>query len=497
MRVYSMYDAVIIGAGIGGMTCGTVLAKAGKKVLIAERHKRPGGYVTSYSCDGFIFDVPHIIGGLRKDNYLWKVLREIGIDQEFIELEPYQKIIYPGREIRVYTDIEKNKNELKAFFPQDSGDIDRFYNTLSKLNEELQGIPEELGIFDMLSFPLKFPTVFKYVNSVLEKMLDDHMKNPELKAVLSSAWGYIGSPPSKVSALYYAAMLMCFHDGGAWYPKGGYQKLADAFAKAFETCTGELQLNTEVKKIIIEKGKATGVRLKDGREIRSALVVSNADTRRTFLELVGEEHLKKKFADCIKNSELSGSGFVVHLGVKMDLEKTDLNYGSIFLKIDEKENAFLPDGKTSISSIGISVPSLHDRSLAPGGCHTMDIIVTPAPYDFADKWLTDDGKRTDAYRKLKGEVADKLIRTAETLIPGLSGNIVAKDISTPLSYERYTLSSNGCWYDLAQIPSQSGIHRFAHSKIINNLLFAGSKSLGGGINAAVRGGYITAKKILK
>ena len=492
-----MYDAVIIGAGIGGMTCGTVLAKAGKKVLIVERNKRPGGYVTSYSRDGFIFDVPHIISGLRKDKYLWKVLRELGVDHEFIELELYQKIIYPGHEIKVYTDIEKYKNELKNIFLQDSGNIDRFYNTLSKLNEELHGIPEELGIFDMLSFPLKFPTIFRYLNSVLEKMLDDNMKNPELKAVLSSAWRKVGSPPSKVSALYYAALLMSFHNGGAWYPKGGYQKLAGAFTKAFDNSGGELQLSTEVRKIIIEKGKAAGVRLKDGREIRSALVVSNADTRRTFLEFVGEEHLKKKFADSMKNAELSGSGFVVHLGVRMNLEKLDLNYGSILLKIDEKKNVFLPDGKTSISSIAISVPSLHDRSLAPDGCHAMDIIVTPAPYDFANKWLTDDGKRTDAYRKLKGEVADKLIRTAETLIPGLSGNIVAKDISTPLTYERYTLSSNGCWYDLAQIPSQSGTNRFSNSKIIKNLLFAGSKSFGGGINAAVRGGYTTAKEILK
>ncbi|MDP3104472.1 MAG: NAD(P)/FAD-dependent oxidoreductase, partial [Candidatus Methanoperedens sp.] len=202
-----MYDAVIIGAGIGGMTCSTVLAKAGKKVLIVERNKRPGGYVTSYSRDGFIFDVPHVIGGLRKDKNLWKILHEIGVDLEFIELEPYQKIIYPGHEIKVYTDIEKYKNELKTFFPQDSSDIDRFYRTLSKLNEEITRIPEDMGVLDMLSFPLRFPMLFKYVNSVLEKMLDDHMKNPELKAVISSARGYVGSPPSKVSALYYAAML--------------------------------------------------------------------------------------------------------------------------------------------------------------------------------------------------------------------------------------------------------------------------------------------------
>jgi all-trans-retinol 13,14-reductase len=115
----------------------------------------------------------------------------------------------------------------------------------------------------------------------------------------------------------------------------------------------------------------------------------------------------------------------------------------------------------------------------------------------SNKWLNDDGKRTEAYRRLKEEVADKMIKIAEVLIPGLSRNIVVKDIATPLTYERYTLSSCGCWYDLAQIPSQSGINRFANSKIIKNLLFAGSKSLGGGMNPAIRGGYITAKKILK
>ncbi|MDP3104917.1 MAG: NAD(P)/FAD-dependent oxidoreductase, partial [Candidatus Methanoperedens sp.] len=337
----------------------------------------------------------------------------------------------------------------------------------------------------------------KYVNSVLEKMLDDHMKNPELKAVISSARGYVGSPPSKVSALYYAAMLMSYHEGGAWYPRGGYQKLADAFVNAFETHGGELLLNAEVTKIIIEKGKAKGVRLKDGREIEGVLVVSNSDTRFTFLNLVGEEHLKKKFADRIRNAELSSTGIVVHLGVKMDLEKMDLNYGTIFLDIDGTGNRFLPDGKSSIRSVGISVPSLHDKNLAPEGCHSMDIIVTPAPYDFENKWFNDNGKRTEAYRRLKEEVADKMIKAAEVLIPGLSRNIVVKDIATPLTYERYTLSSNGCWYDLAQTPPQSGINRFVHSKIIKNLFFAGSKSLGGGMNAAVRGGYMTANKILK
>ncbi|MBU4491369.1 MAG: NAD(P)/FAD-dependent oxidoreductase [Euryarchaeota archaeon] len=491
-----MYDTVIIGAGIGGLTCGAVLAKAGKKVLIIERHTRPGGYVTSYSRDGFIFDVPHVISGLREGaSPLWKIIREIGVNIEFIELEPYQKVIYPEHEIRVYTDIEKYKQELKAVFPQDSEGIDRFYETLSKLNEEMKRLPEDFGILDLLSFPFKFPTVYRYMNAVFEGLLNDHLKNPKLKAILASAQGYVGSPPSKVSALYYAGMLISFHYGGAWYPKGGYQKMADAFAKAFEARGGELLLNTEVKKIIIEKGKAQGVELSDGRIIKCALVVSNADTKRTFLDLVGEENLKKNFAHRIRNAELSSTGFAVHLGVKMELEKMDLNYGTIFVKTNG--NVFLPNGKSSINSIGISIPSLHDKSLAPEGCHSMDILLIPAPYDFNNKWLSDNGKRTDAYKKLKEEMADKLIKTAELLIPDLSRNIVVKDITTPLTYERYTRASEGCWYDLAQIPSQFGVNRLASKKIIKNLLFTGSKSLYGGIYGATTCGYQTAKRILK
>lgn len=109
---------------------------------------------------------------------------------------------------------------------------------------------------------------------------------------------------------------MSYHEGGAWYPEGGYQKMTDAFVKAFDAQGGELLLNMEVKKIIVEKGKAQGVELEDGRKIKSNLIVSNAETRRTFLDM------------------------------RMDLESLDLNYGIIFVKKNyELENKFIQDEK--------------------------------------------------------------------------------------------------------------------------------------------------------
>jgi prolycopene isomerase len=495
-----MYDSVIIGAGIGGLVCGGLLAKAGKRVCIIEKHTKPGGYMTSYTMRGFTFDMPHVIGGLRKGALVRRIIDELGVNIDFVELEPYQKFIYPEHTIKVYTEIEKYKQELKRAFPQDSESIDRYFETLTKLNQEVDRMPQHLGVLDLLSFPARFPKVFKYRTKTFEDLLSDHIKNPKLRAVLGTSWGYVGSPPSRVSALYMAMQLMSYHTGGAWYPRGGYGQLADAFAKAFVKFGGELILATEVKKITIKNDKASGVELENGKFVESKLVVSNGDTKRTFLNLIERQNLKAEVAKRIEQAEPSATGLVVHLGVEMRLDDLDLNYGNIFSNEEydnEESYRAAKKGEISYKNFGISVPSLHDPSLAPEGCHALDILLVPVPYLFKDKWLTENGRRTDAYRKLKEEIANRLIASAEKVIPNLSKNVLVKDISTPLTYERYTFASEGCWYDLAQTPSQSIMNRLANSQTIPNLHFTGSKSLGGGMYGSMMGGFLTASEILK
>lgn len=494
------YDVVIIGAGIGGLTCGGFLARSGKRVCIVEKHTKPGGYVTSYTRKGFAFDVPHVIGGLRQGAPLKRIMDDLGVDVDFIELEPYQKFIYPEHEIKVYTDIERCKQELKRTFPQDSESVDRYYETLTRMTQEIERMPQRIGVLKLFSFPFKFPTVFKYRNKTFERLLTDHIENPKLRAVLGTSWGYVGSPPSRLSALYMAVALMSYHMGGAWYPKGGYGRMADAFAQAFAKLGGELVLKTKVEKIVVENGKASGIKLDNGKSIKTNLVISDADTKHTFLDLIGREKLKREFVEKIENAECSTTGFVVHLGVKMDLDDLDLDYGTIFFNEDyDNEKIFraTEKGEISYGSFGISVPSLHDESLAPEGCHSLDILLVPVPYQYRDKWLTENGRRTQAYRGLKEEIADKLIVSAEKVIPNLSKNVLVKDIATPLTYERYTFASNGCWYDLAQTPSQFGPNRLANSQVVPNLLFTGSKSLGGGMYGSIMGGFLTAMRILK
>lgn len=480
------YDAIVIGAGLGGLVCGATLAKEGWSTLVLERHARPGGYCTSFVRKGFIFDIPHVLGGCGPDGDVSKIISYLGLskDIEFIEKDPFQKFIYPEHVVRVPVDVTRYERELSQLFPNEPG-IHDYFETLEKIWLETHGWGDT-------------PTISRYRNKAFQNLLDDYFSDSKLKAIVSSAWGYRGLPPSRMDALSFAIALMCFHDGTC-YPKGGYQKLADAFANGLKRNGGTLSLNSQVTRIIIEGEKAVGVALQDGTQIKAKHIISNADTKLTFLRLVGEEHLEKGFAQKIKNLKMSRSGFVVHLGVDMDFTNLDLNYGTIiYYPSYDIEAGFIASEKNEIIAdidkmgfFGLSVPSLGDPSLAPPGQHCLDILLL-APYHYQNDWMTEEGKRGEEYQRLKEDLADRLIKAAEKVIPDLSQHIVIKDVATPMTYERYTLSSEGAWYDVAVTPDQAGENRLQTETPIEGLYLTGASTGGGGMVWCIISGFMTA-----
>jgi phytoene dehydrogenase-like protein len=294
---------------------------------------------------------------------------------------------------------------------------------------------------------------------------------------------------------------MSYHAGGAWYPKGGYQAMSNAFAECFREHGGSLRLKTKVKKILVEGNRAVGVELDDGETIRAKQVISNADTKKTFLHFVGEENMSKEFTDKIKSIQQSVSGFVVRLGVKMELPK-ELHCGCIMYFPDYgiAENTFALAAKDEIETdigkvgFGLSVSSMKDADVAPRGCHALDLIYMPAPYRYNNNWMMENKVK---YNELKEHVAGTLIKAAEKLIPGLSQHIVVKDINTPLTFERYTSATEGGWYDAACTPEQSLLKRLPAATPVKNLYLTGAKSFPGpGMFGAIQSGLFTADMIL-
>ncbi|UCD54389.1 MAG: NAD(P)/FAD-dependent oxidoreductase, partial [Dehalococcoidia bacterium] len=282
--------------------------------------------------------------------------------------------------------------------------------------------------------------VIKYQKTTSMDLINENITDSRVRLILCSIGFY------SVMNVMTIALLWHTYIEDFWYPIGGMQSFANLFADLIEESGGTVSLRTRVDQIMVENGVAAGVRLADGREIRSQFVVSNIDWKQTFVKLIDRNHLEEEFVSRIERARVSETTFCVHLGTDLDKGAFEglahhicylPSYARHFSERDPSDPDFFRD-----CSIWLALPSICDDSLAPQG-KSVVVLMTYAPYDYLGKWKTEDGRRTEAYRKLKEKVADQLIATAEGVIPGLSRHTVVRDIATPLTYERYTLNSEG------------------------------------------------------
>lgn len=495
------YDAIIIGSGIGGLTCGNLLAKNGMKILIVEQHYKPGGYCTSYQRDGCTFDVPLIIGNMRKGDPIKQLFSYIGVSQKvkFLEIDKLAKIVGPDLTIDWHADTYKLEYEFISKFPEERKTLRKFFRAIRKLWDEMMEAHYQPNLFQMSTYPFRFPGLVKYQHKTLAEFFDQFFKNEKLKEFLGQEAITLGLSANRVSALFYIGYIMSYAVGGIWYPEGGFQKISDALADCFQDYGGTLMLKTKVRKIVVKAKQAKGVELEDGEKIFSKQIISNADTKRTFLDLIGSEKLKTKFAHKIETLEQSISGFVVNLGVRMEIPQL-LNYAWLFHfpEYGSTENMLELNALNQMNLEKYSF-SIDTSTLIQGasskGVNTISLVLLPAPYNYKNKWQSDNKVQ---YKQLKEEVADNLIKKAEKFIPSLSQNIVVKDISTPLTYEKYTSATEGGWYDVAVTPQQAVSNRLGPETSIKGLYLTGAKTmLGPGLTGAIPAGLYTADMILK
>ncbi len=494
------YDTIIIGAGIGGLTTGCLLAKNGHKIMILEKHLQVGGFVTTYKRKKYPMDVVHVISGLQKGAAIDRVFSYINLYDKlrFNEVEKVFIYRFPDCSVDCYTDIGRYKEELKKIFPDQKNSIDKIFAEMTVVWEQIQNSYYGPSISQLSLYPLRFPKLVKYQHRSFESFLNQFTEDYKLKKIISAGWGYNGLNMSRISAIYMIGMLMSYHIGGAWYPRGGYQNLSNTLADIVKEHGGEIKTKTEVGRIIIEGHKAIGVRTVSGDEYYARNIVSNADTKKTFLELMDESSVPRKLRKKVANYKQSVSGFVVHVVVDMKIPK-ELSCGCImyFPSYDTDEHQFglWEQGKMELDSnsmgLGISVSTLKDENLVLDGKHILDLIYMPAPYDYFKK------QNKEKYAKLKDDISDRMIEAAEHVVPGLANHILVKDISTPLTYGRYTGATEGGWYDIDCSPKQANLGRIRNKTPINGLYLTGAKTFpGSGMFGATQAGLFTADSIL-
>jgi prolycopene isomerase len=483
------YDVIIIGAGLGGLVCGQLLAHKGLRVAIFEKKAQVGGCCTSFQRKGFTFDLSvQSIGGCREGGRVWKLLDDLGLKEsiKLLPLDPAREYHFPDRKIIQYADLNSHIEYLSSLFPREREGIKEVYRIYHALSGEIDRFPHTLSWFDPSNFEREFPFTFRYRDETLQGLLDALIQDPWLKAILGVRSSYALLPPSQLSVIAMASLEMSYLQGGVAVLKGKMEDLPLLLADGLRRQGGRLQTRHEVKKIIMKGGKAVGVQLKGGEQIASRAVISNADAFTTFLKMIGEDSLPLGWSKRLQGMRPSFSYFIVYLGVQGGLDLSCSN-NEVFPHYDlEEEYRALEEGVIPSSPpYYLLAPSLANPAHAPRG-HSTLCLSYKAPYRLAGGW--DEG--------VKKELGERLIAQAEGMVPDLRRRIVLRVSSTPITIERMTGNRWGAAYGWAQVPRQAGIYRLNRVSPVEGLYLTGHWTApGGGVAAAMASGKITADLI--
>lgn len=496
------WDAIVVGSGPGGLTTAAYLAAAGRRVLVVEAHDLAGGNCQVFRRKAYEFDVGlHYIGDCEPGGLIPTVLHGLGLEGRiaFGELDPdgFDTLVFPDFTFRVPRGWEPYRERLVERFPDEAAGIDECLRVLRAVSEQARAEPGD-----------DVPTLFEWGLRPLGDLFEHCGLSERAVAVLDHMSGLYASAPSQTSVAIHAVVL-AHYMGGAYYPAGGGQVIPAALVDVIESCGGEVRTLAPVEEIVVVDGRVRGVRMHDGELIEAPVVVSNADYKRTMLELVRGEHLAtatiEGAAESVMTLPLVCVYVVIEGGLPEDLPNTNL---FVFDSYDvESLYARLEQGEVgdAVPFAYLSFASLKDPghgALCPPG-HSNFQVMTLGPRGY-EAWGVDDGpargeryRRNARYRARKEWYTQQLLAMAERVLGPLRDRIVHVETATPLSQERYTRSSGGTSYGLQHSPGQTGPLRPAHRTEVDGLFLVGaSTTTGHGIAGTMAGGVLCAGAIL-
>lgn len=494
------YDVIIIGAGIGGLTAGAILARNGKKVLILEKNHVVGGYAVCFKRKGFTFDASlHLING-GKHGPLLDVLNKCGIDSKIEFLKPafLYRSIFPDLDIKIpQCSLSELIERLNSYFPEEKEKTGKLIKSIASVALEVKQLRATTMYGpEAINSPSRYDASAYYLYKSWGDIIDQFLDNKALKVILSQIWPFFGVAPKTLSAYYFSASLFDYIVNGGYYLKGGSDSLGSALSEAIRVNNGKILLNVEADEIILRGGRAVGVKITSGEVFSCVNVISNIDVITTFSRLLSKENLSSEFLADIGKMKHSISGFEVHLGLKTDLSQNN-SFGTeyeLFLNPDydcSKQYAACENNIMEDVPMSVTFYSNIENDSAPQNKSYVS-ITTLAGYDY---WKQCPIER---YKKQKELLADILIRRAQKIIPGLSGYIEVKDIATPLTMERYTGNYKGAIYGWEQNVEQSGTNRTNNFTPIDNVYLVGAWTRpGAGITGVMQSGERVSEHIVK
>jgi phytoene dehydrogenase-like protein len=458
---------LIIGGGIAGLSMGCYAQMNGYRSAILEMHDKPGGVMTAWARKGYTIDYCiHWLSGSKPGGSLYRLWEEIGLVRscELIDLDEFFRYEgEDGRAVVIYRDLDRTIAGLTELSPADAPLVNEFFGAAKKLvgrdmmadapPRELMGLGGTAKLLPRM-LPLVRP-LRKWGPRSLESVAAQ-FNDPLLAAALRAMW------PPESSAFFMLMTQAWLHEGSAGYPVGGSLPMARSVERRYAELGGEMRYGARVDEILVEGGRAVGVRLEGSEELRAGAVVSAADGHATIYDMLGGRFLGAVHRDVYEGGVLPLFPSLLFVGVGVDDPFADLP--QIVTGIEMPMPAPLEIGGRTYRRLHVRVHNF-DRTLAPEG-RTAITCLLEADEAYWRPLRADDPER---YRAEKQRVADAVVATLDSRWPGLGAKVEMTDVSTPATIVRYTGNWRGSFegwlptpeWQLKEVPKTlPGLERF-------------------------------------
>jgi phytoene dehydrogenase-like protein len=499
------FDVIVVGGGLGGLTAGAKLAREGYRVLLLEQHAIIGGCATVFRRKDFLVEVSlHGMDGMDKDDPKARMLNDLGVTKQLdlVRVPEFYRFVNPRVDIAVPDNTKDAVRTLEQAFPREKQGIRTFFKTINTIRQEVARLPDERWKIN-LSLPLMpffSPHLVFNMHNNLGRFLDRIIQDEDLKLLLQANLIYYHDDPYSMSMIYFGTAQGSYFTGGAYFIKGGSQKLSDCLAGIIKEKGGMVKCNQLVTSLLTRGRKVIGVAYRNSKgkktvtktAFASAIIANCAIPN--VADLLPKEQgrvLKKK----IKNKKPACSLFSVYLGFKKNLGCLGNKSYSTFVFDSHvaTQRQLLQnhhDDYTRRNFVFVDYGRLDSGLVSEGKSLGVINVV-----DYLADWALLDSK---AYARKKKEVTRILIQRLEALLPGSSDLITYCEAATPKTIQRFTLNPEGTAYGFAQTPNQAGLRRLSEKSGIPNLYFASAWIYpGGGYSGAIWGGWLCAKEVMK
>lgn len=500
MSEKSDWDVIVIGAGMAGLSCAAYLAKAGKRVVVLEQHCKPGGLWASFSRKGIIFDLStHWVTDPRGLN---KMLEELGSPPvEFVQLEHLGRYVGPPRstgsvgasgplpppparaaatpawDILVTQDVSAFKQSVRDSFPgvnedglaclvQEALDLSRLLDSLPVYSPELTPFWTRLRY--ALGLLPSSAKLRRLARTPADQYLARLFPGDDLAGLRAAL--YTLAPIPDMPAAGPLAILGIGLRGKAYSPRGGAQVLADAFAAA-ALCNGaEIRYAAKVVSILTANGSVRGVSLQGGRVLTAEAVVSAADAKQTFYQLLGRDLVPDAFKRALEAQPVSEPYGLISLVTTLEPAVFGFDGTDVFVCPSTDIPKALESKEPEECSFLLAFP----KYVEPGADSTLRglQVVVPAAWAWREHWQTwPTPERGAEYRALKEEWCSAILPRVQEYFPRLASHLVHVDVATPITFHRYTLNTEGApvgWHYASRrrwrqrVPFVRGLYQAGH-----------------------------------